>query len=217
MNELNKAIADIERPARIKKLLISEQGFPVPWFVATINGVPDFRAIAPGAIAAAYNRRLCWICGEPLGRFLAFVIGPMCAINRVSSEPPSHKECADYAAKACPFLSKPRMRRNETNADHLPKVSEGPGIAIMHNPGVALVWITHDYKPISDGKGGVLFEIGSPINASFYCEGRPATHDEVMAAIGKGFPILQDVARSEGREAVAELELRYRKAMELVP
>jgi hypothetical protein len=38
-----------------------------------------------------------------------------------------------------------------------------------------------------------------------------------MAAIDKGLPILYDHARAEGREAVAELEVRIRRGMELVP
>jgi|SRR6267142_3848227 len=210
--ELNQSIRNIKMPERIARLPVSDRGFPVPWFATWVNGEPDFIHITGEKIARAHNRHLCWICGEPLGRFLAFAIGPMCAVNRVSAEPPSHRECAEYAAKACPFLAKPRMRRNEKDGQ-----GPTPGIAIPHNPGVTLVWITHGYKPISDGRGGTLFSIGHPIEVAFYAEGRTATHDEIMAAINKGLPILQDMAASEGREAVAELELAIRKAMELVP
>jgi hypothetical protein len=35
----------------------------------------------------------------------SFVVGPMCGINRNSAEPPSHKECAQWSARNCPFLS----------------------------------------------------------------------------------------------------------------
>ena len=115
-----------------------------------------------------------------------------------------------------PFLTKPNARRQRKD---LPGTlaENAPGIAIEHNPGVALVYVCLSYRPISDHRGGTLFELGAPTQARFYCEGRPATRAEVLASIDKGLLILQDMANSEGREAVAELDLRTRKAMELVP
>jgi|SRR5882672_1491776 len=212
MSELNQSIRHIERPDRIKRLKISDRGFPVPWFVAWLDGVADFRVIAPGKMTQAHNRHRCWICGGPLGRYLAFTIGPMCAINRTSSEPPSHTDCAEYAAKACPFLSKPNMRRNEKE---LPEHGEIAGTAIMHNPGVALVYVTHSYRPISDGRGGVLFELGEPVSASFFCESRPATRDEIMQSIDKGLPYLREVAAKEN--ALDELQCYIDRALKLLP
>jgi hypothetical protein len=214
MPELNQSIRDIVMPSRIARLKVSDRGYPVPWFVKWYGNQPDFRVIAEGKMGLAFNRRLCWTCGEPLGRHLAFVIGPMCAVNRVSSEPPSHRDCAEYAAKACPFLSNPRMRRNEND---LPDEGTTAGIAVAHNPGVALLYTTMGYRPMSDGRGGTLFELAQPVSATFFCQGREATRAEVMAAIDKGLPILYDHARAEGREAVAELERRIRRGMELVP
>src|SRR5262245_17927108 len=113
MRALNASIRDIPLPARMARLPISPAGYPVPWFVATIKGEPDFRVIGPDKIARAVRADLCWLCGQTLGRFKAFVGGPMCAVNRTSAEPPSHRECAEYAVRACPFLTRPRMRRNE--------------------------------------------------------------------------------------------------------
>jgi hypothetical protein len=100
-------------PERIAKLPRDDRGYPVPWFVAWVDGRPDFRVIEGGRIFEALKERRCWVCGEKLGRYLAFVIGPMCAINRITSEPPSHRDCALFAARACPFLTMPRMKRNE--------------------------------------------------------------------------------------------------------
>jgi hypothetical protein len=65
MTELNAAIRDIPIPPHMAHLPILPKGFPLPWFVATIDGVPDFRVIAPGKIALAHNARKCWLCGEP--------------------------------------------------------------------------------------------------------------------------------------------------------
>ena len=52
----------------------------------------------------AFKRGLCWVCGEPLGVHKVYAIGPMCVINRTTSEPASHRDCAEFAVKACPFL-----------------------------------------------------------------------------------------------------------------
>src|SRR5437879_3421217 len=114
MPELNASIRDIPIPPRMARRPISAKGFPVPYFVTHKDeaGEWDFRQISGQTILACFQRRLCWLCGEPLGQYLAFTIGPMCSINRVSSEPPAHRECAEYGVRACPFLSKPRMRRN---------------------------------------------------------------------------------------------------------
>jgi hypothetical protein len=100
-------------PARMRYLPISPKGFPVPWFVFIDEqtGIPDFRVIGPGKMRQAVTGDRCWLCGGILGKHRIFCIGPMCAINRITSEPPSHRECAEFAAEACPFLSQPRARR----------------------------------------------------------------------------------------------------------
>src|ERR1700734_4533418 len=102
-------------PAQIDRLPRNKARYPVPWFVATIDGQPDFRVIRPGGIREALAREICWTCGIAVRRKedRAFVIGPMCAVNRVSSEPPSHETCANWAAVHCPFLTRPDMRRRE--------------------------------------------------------------------------------------------------------
>ena len=62
------------------------------------------------------REKRCWVCGDPLGVHLTFPIGPMCALNRTISEPPSHHECASWSARNCPFLSRPHMVRREDGA-----------------------------------------------------------------------------------------------------
>jgi hypothetical protein len=210
---LNASIKDIPLPRRMARLPVNERGFPVPFFVAKVNGEYDFRAFSGDKITACVRKRLCWLCGEPLGRYLAFVIGPMCSINRVSSEPPSHLECAQYAVKACPFLTKPRARRNEVD------MPEGKvaGISLDHNPGATLIWITKDYQPVSDGRGGVLFSIGEPHDLLWFTEGRTANRAEIDAAIEKGLPYLREIAAKEGPEAERELQKYIERATKLLP
>lgn len=188
-------------------LPLDERGYPVPWFVDMTSGKPDFRVIRPSGIALAHNNRLCWLCGQKLGRYLAFVAGPMCGINRVSAEPPSHRECAEYAARACPFLTRPLAVRNERD---MPEHTPPSGVMLKRNPGVALVWITKSYRPfrvdaVGGGRAGSLFRLGDPTHVDFYCKGRPATRAEVEHSVATGFHELEDVARLQGSDAVRAL------------
>src|SRR5262245_54450039 len=121
-------------PRRMQKLPLDHRGYPVPWFVAFIDGKPDFRVVREPGIPLAHNKDLCWLCGERRGKWLAFVVGPMCGINRVTAEPPSHYECAEFAIKACPFLTRPMAVRRERD---LPEHDDAPGIMLARNPGVS--------------------------------------------------------------------------------
>lgn len=206
---LNAAIRDIPLPERLKQRPVSERGFPVPWFVSFIKGQWDFVNVDPRKIVEAYKRDLCFLCGTKLGQYKAFVIGPMCSINRVSAEPPAHRECAEYAVRACPFLARPNARRNEkASVNHGETV---PGIMIEHNPGATLLWITKSFKPI-DG----LFHIGEPVEVQWFAEGRKATRAEIDAAIAKGLPFLRRAAASEGPDAINDLEKYIKRAEKLL-
>jgi hypothetical protein len=214
MPTLNAAIKDIEMPWRIKDLPIDERGFPVPHFVEWIDGKPDFRVMSKRAMVACVKHHLCWICGQPLGRHLAFALGPMCAINRVNSEPPSHLECARYAARACPFLARPHAKRREVG---LPEgTGAQAGIPIDRNPGAVGIWTTRSYRIIRVDNGD-LFELGNPVTVEWWAQGRPATRAEVWQSIESGLPILRDMALQEGPKAIDELHQRIAQAMPLLP
>jgi hypothetical protein len=187
----------------------------VPWFVSTETGEPDFRVIRRGGIPEAVNRQLCWVCGTHRGREAAFVIGPMCAINRISAEPPSHRECARYSADVCPFLTTPSMTRRERG---LPGDRVDPaGKAIWRNPGVALVWYSRSWKIVYDPNGGALFDVGEPSRVYWRCQGREATRAEVLASIDSGFPILLKQAEEDGGGALDKLQRQHTAAMKLLP
>ena len=206
----------VDMPESFSRLPVDSRGFPVPKFVQWFSddgkhtptepgdGVPDFRVVDSRHMAKAVNHDLCWLCGGKLGRFKAFVLGPMCAVNRVNSEPPSHYVCAKFAARNCPFLTQPRMRRNERELppEHIPAV----GLPIGRNPGVCGIWITGWYKPFKVDDG-VLFRLGPPDRIEFWCEGRPATYDEVRKSVDSGLPLLRETAAThDGPEGVEELE-----------
>lgn len=217
---LNASIRDIPRPAGVAQLLIDERGFPVPWFVDCGPGgdKPDHRMVDGRKFKRAVREQRCWVCGGKLGRVRASVIGPMCAVNRITSEPASHPQCARYAVQACPFLSRPRARRNEKD---LPEDRrEAAGIALDRNPGVSVIWESlHASKPFDPqrGKPGILFDLGTPHRVTWWREGRPATRDEARESLTAGLPALLQVAAQEGPEAIEALAEATTKAMALFP
>jgi hypothetical protein len=200
-------------PPRVARLPTDAHGRPVPWFVAWIDGVPDFRIVASGKVAEAVQFVRCFICGDDLGRWLTFAVGPMCTINRTAPEPPAHKDCAVYAAQACPFLTRPGMRRRGAGLPAgLAVDSHAPGVTVAHNPGGTALWTTRAQQPFSDDKGGLLFRMGDPHEVLWFAEGRSATRAEVLEALEGEREVLRELSG-----AGAELDAAYAQALKYAP
>jgi hypothetical protein len=207
VEQLNASIRDIPVPERMMHRPVSRQGYPVPYFVAkNKEGEWDFRVIHPETAIRCMRQKICWMCGKPLGQFLCFVAGPMCVATRTSAEPPCHLECARYAAIACPFLSQPRMKRNEVD---LPEGHTAPaGTAIMRNPGCAAVLVTRTWKPFRDGNGGILIRMGDPQRVEWYAQRRAATRQEVQDSIVSGSRLLFETCPPEEHDEIKQNLLR---------
>jgi hypothetical protein len=216
-----------DMPARIKRLPKDERGYPAPRFVEWLTEVgrdrarpgeggaaPDFRYVDFEFRARAFAVGLCWICGDKLGRHRVFVIGPMCVINRVTMEPACHRDCAEFAAKACPFLVRPRQKRNVKGLD---AQAGAPGIAITRNPGCVCLYETREATAFDDGAGGWLIRLGPPDRVDWRAEGRRATRVEIEASIDSGYPLLEAEAWKDGPGAVDELARQAAAALKLLP
>jgi hypothetical protein len=192
-------------PARISRLPKDVRGYPVPFFVAWQDGKPLFPVMDPAKMKLAMRASLCWICGEPLGAYKGFVIGPMCVCNRISAEPPQHVDCGKFAALNCPFLAQPLAKRVISDAGTYKgtPVQKPGGVMIERNPGVCAVWVTKSYTVIRDA-GHPLWRIGPATSLQFYAKGRLATRAEVDASIGSGLPILRKQAEKDGPDALKE-------------
>jgi hypothetical protein len=208
-------------PPRVERLKRDKIGRPVPWFVAWIDGEPDFRIVAPGRLAEALRLGLCWICGQQISSgFGAFVVGPMCVINRTSAEPPAHVNCAEYAVRVCPFLAIPAARRRETS---MPDTVPPAGVMIRRNPGVAVIWVTKRFDvwfPTADEFP--LITLGDPIDVFWFAEGRRAYRGEVLESLAAGLPELRRVAMDQdqaegGTRCVEALDAQVRRARPLIP
>jgi hypothetical protein len=214
MTEIRPNIKAI-MPSRMMARPVDRRGYPVPWFVTVKDalGEWEFRVLDPQRSVEAVRRKVCWICGDQLGTYLNFVVGPMCGINRISAEPPQHRECAEFAVRACPFMMLPRARRRDAN---LPAHAAFDELHIPRNPGVMLIWTTKRFRPIRRS-AGFLFEMGAPNWVSFWHEGRKATRAEIDASIAGGLPNLARMAEQDGAHAVAMLERMRTEFVKLLP
>lgn len=212
------------------------RGYPVPWFVEWVEGAgdemtqcpigtgsPEFRIMSHERYERAVGEDRCWVCGGRMSSYRAFVIGPMCAVNLTSAEPPSHVECGEWSARNCPFLSRPHMSRRENGLPDSLVVAGGH--AIKRNPGCSGVWVVHRSQPrmFRDGRGGQLFNIGyPPERVSWWAEGRAATREEVEFSIETGEPFLREQCDGEPterlrREAHEELDQYLERVVGWLP
>lgn len=199
---------------RIAKLPVDGRGYPVPYFVTWINGEPEFRMADMEKWKKCVRQSLCWVCGQPLGKFKAFTIGPMCVVNKTTAEPPEHLDCARWSVKGCPFLSRPNMVRREDDFTEKYGV-DAAGIMIKRNPGVIAIWVTKKYSIFKDGNRGALINIGNPESVEWWKEGRPATREEVLDSMKSGLPLLEAQCRDHGdTDALRKME---KSAQTLIP
>lgn len=211
MTELRPELPDL--PRYIQRLPVDKRGYPVPWFVAWIDGEPDFRIMREEAIGDAWKNDKCWVCGQRMGRFRAFAIGPMCVVNRVSAEPPSHLDCATFSIQACPFLTRPHMRRRTAGR---PEEAKKPaGHMIERNPGAMALWVTT--KPRIKIEEGLFRFDPAFEDLTWWARGREASRDEVMESITSGLPLLREAAEGGRPGDVRKLERELERAMTLVP
>ena len=198
-------------PDRIGRLPLDRRGIPVPWFVSWRDGTPYFPVIDREKLKTAWAEELCWVCGEKLGSYRGWVMGPMSVIEGATPEPPSHHECAAFSACHCPHLSTPAAKYNET-ADPMPGHAPQVNISRIRS-GVVAIWITkgRGAAPFAAGSG-TLFKLNPPSRIEWYARGRPANRAEVQDAIALVSPVLRDAAEAEHRRAEFERRLEWLEA-----
>jgi hypothetical protein len=79
-----------------------------------------------------------------------------------------------------------------------------------------VIWLCLGFK-VFKVEGGVLFELGEPVEIQWYAEGRTATREEVLHSIDTGLPFLEEAAAADGPQACAQLGRQYKKALSLAP
>ena len=125
-------------PEAIRVLPRDERGLPIPYAQLRLDGRPDFRSLDAERAARCVNERLCGICGRSLDYWIAFIGGPSCRTNRLFKDPAMHPECAEYAARACPFIAGSKTKYSTR------PLPEGEGLAVHVDPNMA----DHERRPV---------------------------------------------------------------------
>ncbi|MFF8932264.1 cell envelope biogenesis protein OmpA [Streptomyces longwoodensis] len=95
-------------------------GLVVPYVTLIHDGHAAFGVLDADKAHAAFRRRLCQICGQPLDERCFLLVRPADAAEGRSPEPALHPECLPYAAAHCPMLNGTRThyRRSPVLASH---------------------------------------------------------------------------------------------------
>lgn len=177
-------------PDFLKHLPLDAQGRPIPWFILCKDGVPDFKLSDARKLRECCTKPICWICGRvrPADE-LAFVFTPLSSITRTSSEPPSHKQCAEFACKYCPFICDPSFREVDSEIKQ--------GTITKRGPSVALIYVTDAMQPVPV-PGGIMFGIGEAKELICYSQGRLSTPEEIRASFEDGWPAFKQSIYDRG-------------------
>jgi hypothetical protein len=94
-------------PLRMARLQRDNRGLPIPYaqFIDR-DGKPDFRVLDSWKVERCLRTRRCGLCGQKITRHLFFIGGPLCVENGLFHDPAMHKECAEFALRACAHLNR---------------------------------------------------------------------------------------------------------------
>jgi hypothetical protein len=112
-------------PKELAHLKINEQDYPIPFFVPIIDGEPNFRLLDLQKRDHCVKRKLCPVCGKKLPSDYSYLIcGPMGYKNRVSTDSPMHRVCAEFALAVCPHIYFEKAERKAGTAAHVAPKSD---------------------------------------------------------------------------------------------
>jgi hypothetical protein len=145
----------IEVPNFLSHLKIDERGYPIPFFVAYVNGKPDFRMLEVTKQKQCVEKKLCSICGKKLFEYQYFITGPMGLKNGTHSDPPSHRECAEYSMNICPHLYFEKADRNDRGEIYKESAAQNT-TGIMHKSKELYLIKSDKYKLVRVPEGHIL-------------------------------------------------------------
>lgn len=190
---LSSSFRGVTIPGKMMTLRRLPSGMPVPKFATWKDGVPDLAVMNPEYFRRALTGRLCWICGNKLGRFAAFVGGPKSAASGHYTEAPCHKECAEFAAQVCPYIVTGKNMRRAVSAEVCEMLETGGD---PNNPEVFGITISDDW---SFDRSTMLFSLRNVVEILWWKHGRPASKDEACRAAVLGHAAVVAIAEQQGR------------------
>jgi hypothetical protein len=169
-----QSIKSVPVPSRLAARPVDRRGYPIPYSVIVDSkGVPDFRVTDVERWMFAVNHRRCGMCGEPLGRKLAFVGGPLCHPNRYFTDLPMHRDCAEYALRVCPYLALPKASHAQTIQEHEEYGTHVSLVVSTEKPDRFMLGITEGYKPYRTTDGSFVLKAEEWLEAVWWKDGQP--------------------------------------------
>jgi hypothetical protein len=187
-------------PERIKRLN-QYRGQLVPWWVSWTSlesdrptqvgdGRPRFDLSSrPKRFERAMREHRCWTCGDHLGTTVCFLTEPHWVVQGLSGEPPSHSDCAAYAATHCPYFV-------------------GPQAPLL------CLWMCRRYATVKSA-AGPLVKISGATQIDWFCAGKPARRAQIVAAFAATMPKLRAMhagdlaAKTKLERALANIMLHH--------
>lgn len=131
----------------------AKRRIPVPYVTTrTPEGVPDFTSINEARVLRCARLRLCGICENEMGYWVAFLGGPKAAENRAYFDPPMHEECARYSVVACPYIARTEMKRRKNPL--MPSVA--PDGMELRRPEYYALYLTRSWR-LEMRRDGLVF------------------------------------------------------------
>lgn len=161
---------DIEIPDKMKALPLDHRGYPIPKFAhIDSEGKPHFDICADDIHVRLVIPGMCFICGQPLGRHRFFIGGPISAKSHYFNDGPSHRECAIFSLKACPFLANRNFTHmTENTKKHIPK-KINTAVSTERPPATALIECR--YYRVTSVSGNIVIEAGEYEGIEWFCDG----------------------------------------------
>lgn len=156
----------IAEPPAVAALDKDARGYPIPEFATLYtDGSSDFKLIDNDKWFRCIQRKRCAICGGKIGGLFAFVGGPLSTKNRTYTDAPMHKDCAEYALRACPFLAAPKFGYD--------KKLQGYSELDPTRPDRYGLGITSGYEVIRLGNSGVALKAAPFVSLTWWERGQP--------------------------------------------
>lgn len=140
-----------DAPDTMRALPRDAAGKILPYFLGKGEGIDP----AKWSDCVRFNR--CWLCGTPMGSYKVFILGAAAVVNRISGDPPAHRDCARFLVQAQPEV-------------------------LVAQPELMFLWTTKTYSLMRWNKSRLL-EVGPTMDVSCWLNGRPATRAELDAAL----------------------------------
>lgn len=145
----------------------------MPFLVLVVDGKPDFRISDAERWAKAVRDRRCALCGEGLGRHIAFIGGPRSHASRAFTDPGMHYECAAYAMQVCPYLALPRMRRTAQHVAYEDVAIHTTEEVVEERPEVFFLGVSTDFEVEQFDSGSYYVRAAPWISVEWFRHGVP--------------------------------------------